>query len=143
MVIQRTIEAAFHFFWRAKIHQPDVDALREQPCDGTQLRRDVVDLGGHHERWHKQQRRVERCTFWCFGRKVVAQRIIFVLAHDFEVCLVGRGKPPFSQQSSRIECTAPCDFPSALQSSKRTLVSLLFRQSYDSYRIPICVTPVS
>jgi hypothetical protein len=96
VVVEGAVHAALGVLGRAEVGDPDVDALRAEAGDGGQLWRDVVDVRGHHQRRHQEQRRARRLG--ALGAVVVAQRQHAFGQRDVEGRTVGLAEAPLRQQ---------------------------------------------
>jgi hypothetical protein len=88
----------------AEVDHPRIDAGGQQDLDGTALRRDVVDLGGQHQRWDQQD-----------GRRVAAIGHAGALVVAQPVHRVARNYPVGTGLLPGIETAEPCHLDGVLR----------------------------
>jgi hypothetical protein len=82
VVGKRALEAAFLVLRRAEVDDPRVSAVAVKDADRARPRRDVVDVGGEHQRRDQDNRRsgrfvrvvVTQAKHALFGRNLVRRR---------------------------------------------------------------------
>ena len=101
VIVEGALHAALLALRRAEVDQPGVDAGAGQRADRADVGRDVVDLGGDHQRRHQQHR--ARDARRRAGRRVVAaQPVVALLVDDRERRAVRGGQPAGADDLERV-----------------------------------------